>query len=149
MLELKPFHHTALDRMGAFQPIQAAQMAQHTAWRALTVEGAENGPAWAVWDGPHVLATGGLRIVWQGRALAWALVADEVPKRAWPPMVLHARRMLRQSRWMGIKRIEAIVPAFWEPGERLVAMLGFRCEAVMPQYGPDGSDYGLWSRIEE
>ena len=149
MLELKPFHHTALDRMGAFQPVQAAQMQQHTLWREMTVQGAEHGPAWAVWDGPRVLATGGLRIIWQGRALAWALIADDAPTKAWPAMVLHARRMLRQAKWMGIHRIEAIVPHPWAPGERLVHLLGFQLEAIMRRYGPDGADYATWSRVEE
>lgn len=107
------------------------------------------GPAWSVVDDGHVVALGGIQIIYRGRGLAWALVADDITASQRHRAVRHAYKSVRQARWMGIQRLEATCIAGWVPGQRLLCGLGFVREATMRKFGPDGSDHELWARIEE
>jgi hypothetical protein len=146
MLNIRAFHPADVDIMGLPQSAQEAEI-NAVDWRAMAFANAASGPAWAVVAGDEVLAIGGLQIPWPGRARAWSLISRDADIKRWPFLVLSARRMLRQARWLGIKRIEAVIRTGWAPGERLARLLDFEEETNMPYWGPDGGDYTQWVRF--
>lgn len=96
----------------------------------------------------HVLACGGLVPLWAGRAEAWLMVSHEATARDLVPALRHARQVLdKRQRDPFFRRIEINVR--WDAPWRasFAAALGFRLEAIMTGWGPDGADYALYARV--
>jgi hypothetical protein len=146
VLDIRAFHWGDIDALGLPQEAQASE-AGTVDYRAMAMAHAASGPAWAVTRGDQVLAIGGLQLPWETKARAWALISKDADKADWVFMVLAARRMLGQAKWLGIKRIEAMVRTNWDAGERMLKMLGFKEESVKPMWGPDGATYSEWVRF--
>lgn len=98
--------------------------------------------------GPHsfaallagdVVAIGGVRRIWQGRAVAWGIAAP-LPMRAWPQLTHRVREVLAAARAAGYRRIEATVDPLRPAACRWIQRLGFEAYGVLENYMPDGAE---------
>lgn len=108
-------------------------------------EVSNNSFAVSCWVDGVCVGAGGLRPIWAGRAAAWTLWG----RQAGPfmtPIVKKIRFVL--ATWPG-NRIEMTVRSNFLPGCRLALVLGFRREARLLSFFPDGSPAELFARIRE
>jgi len=101
------------------------------------------GPAYTLQEGGKVLICCGLLHLWEGRSVAWSLVAQTAGDR-FIRIYRHMRDVLNAS---PIRRIECTVDPGFDNGHRLAHMLGFEREGLMRSYLPDGRDAVLYSRV--
>ena len=94
----------------------------------------------------RVIVCAGCSEMWQGRAVAWALLSKDAGRHM---MVLH-RAVHGYMRAAPFRRIEAWVDEGFEPGERWLKMMGFTRETPEPMQGfrPDGGACFLYSRVK-
>ena len=104
----------------------------------------DNGMAFAVIDGDRVLALGGVRNVWQDRAVAWGLLANGIGA-SMVPITRAVRRFLSVC---PTRRIEAEVAVGHDEGLRWIEMLGFEREGLMRAYW-GGKDFYLYARVRD
>lgn len=122
------------------QPNQASITAfveEHGAHNWLTPD------SWTAFAGTEVVAVGGIMPIWVGRGYAWSILSQSAG--------LHFLRLHRVVRTLldgsSNRRIEAHVDVDFEAGHRWIEMLGFRFEARLTGYNPDGSDAIQYVRI--
>lgn len=138
MIELIPFERAHLQR---FSPQQAQQA------EASIGEDMDVGDAWTALLHGEVLGCGGLIELWQGRAYAWALLAESAA-----PHLLRLTRGIRfRLAASSFARIEMVVDASFAPGARWAEMLGFERETPRPlrSYLPGGRDAWLYARFND
>jgi hypothetical protein len=87
-------------------------------------------------EGRPVLVAG-LSEVYAERAIAWALVGEDVPLSAWRAIIREGRSRLIEASLRYI-RIEAYAAADWPQARRSLAVLGFEEEAVLKDFTPKG-----------
>ncbi|WP_439813978.1 hypothetical protein [Zavarzinia sp. CC-PAN008] len=139
-LELRPYMPGDAAAL-AIQPAQAAERANAVRMDAQLVEG----PSWTVCRAGRPIACGGLVEMWPGRAIAWGLVATDAG-----PVMVALSRLVRAQIGANLKawrRIEATACAEFKPARRWLSLLGFRLEARMDGYAPDGAAHWLFSRV--
>lgn len=91
-----------------------------------------------------VVGCAGVHELWQGRAVAWALLSEGVG----PHMRSISRAalgFLAQAPW---RRVEAMIDASFEPARRWAQMMGMQQEGLMRAYSPTGNDYYIYARIK-
>lgn len=103
--------------------------------------------ALAAYKDTTCLAAAGYRLVWGGRAVAWALLSEAVG----PVMLPVARRMRLALDACPARRVEMTVRADFAAACRLAGFLGFRCETPggMGGFFPDGGAGYLFARVQE
>lgn len=92
------------------------------------------------------LACAGVVEVWQGRAYAWALLAEDAG-----PFMLPITRAIRSVLdGAPFRRVEMAVDADFAAGRRWAELLGFDCETPrpMPAYLPNGRPAFLYARVK-
>lgn len=104
---------------------------------------ASAGPAYSAVHGDAVFACAGIIPQWEGRALAWALIASE----AGPHMVAIHKAVRRALDIHPFRRVETAVASDFAQGHRWATMLGFEREGRMRAYTPDGRDCDLYSKV--
>lgn len=95
----------------------------------------------AVMDGDEPVAAFGIVPLWRGVGEAWMIPAKSHLRK---PVALgrHVKMgILEIAEGLQLHRLQAAVKADFEMGRRLVELIGFDRESLMPQYGPDGDDY--------
>jgi hypothetical protein len=98
-------------------------------------------------DDGTVYATAGIIPQWEGRALAWAMIAHD----AGP----HFLRITREVRLFlascGFRRIETSVDAAFPQAFRWARVLGFECETPKPMrgYGHQGRPAYLFALVRD
>jgi hypothetical protein len=112
------------------------------------IDSARFGKAWTALDDGVPVFCAGMTPMWQGRAIAWALCGD-VPRRSLRQLLVETRAELDRQAAAGTWRIEATVARGWWAAERFAEALGFDLRCVLPLYGPDRGDYGLWERLDQ
>lgn len=95
--------------------------------------------------GGRPIACAGIVEQWQGRGLAWALLAQD----SGPHFVGIVRGMRRALGLADYRRIEAQVDAEFVEGIRLAEMLGFTVESKMAAFTPEGRDAFMFVRIRK
>lgn len=123
------------------QEAQAMFYEKFSAGYARALEEAGNGYT-AVVDG-RAIACAGLVEQWEGRALAWALIAEDAGPH-FVRVTRAVRRALDMAHW---RRVEAQVDVTFTAGIRWAEMLGFRAESVMQKFTPEGHDAFMYVRI--
>jgi hypothetical protein len=110
----------------------------------LMLEQAKLGPAWVALHDNAVVAAGGITTAWEGRGVAWALLAVEAG-RCMLQLTRATRRCIDAAPH---RRIEMYVDAQFTPGFRWAQMLGFRLETPEPMraFTPNGNDAYLFAR---
>jgi hypothetical protein len=116
-------------------------------WRAQVLMAAEAGPAWTAEIDGVPIGYAGMGVAWRGRAQAWCILGDAIPKRAWVALGGAVQSRMAQMRALGVWRIEAEVLHGYLPGHRWVRMLGFAHEGVARAYGPDGHDFHRYALV--
>ena len=95
-------------------------------------------------DSGRVVCCGGVMQMWQGRALAWSVMASY----SGPCMVQVHKITKRLLAMRPERRIEATCEADFAAGHRWLRLLGFACEAPrMESFGPDGKAHALYALI--
>lgn len=82
------------------------------------------------------VAVGGTMELWNGRHMGWAFIGARARKL---PFTL--TRLCRKILGRVNGRIEASARADLEDDVRWLEVLGFKGGAMLPAYGPDGSDH--------
>ena len=100
-----------------------------------------SGPAWTVLDRNVVQAVGGFVLQWDGRFLAWAIIAEGANMRA---LTRIARGVLEGFL---VRRIEATVDVQFRQATKWVSMLGFQFEGVLRCAGLNGEDFAMYSKV--
>lgn len=137
------FEPAHLDRL-LLQPSQAI-MQPVLADPAYGPSLASAGPAYSAVHGDAVFACAGLIPQWHGRALAWALIAEE----AGGHMVAIHKAVRRALNIHHFRRVETAVASDFPQGHRWAAMLGFEREGRMRAYTPDGQDCDLYALVSK
>ena len=135
------FNPSHLDRL-LLQPSQAL-MQPTLADPSYGPSLAAAGPAYSAVDGDAVFACAGIIPQWEGRAVAWALIASEAGRN----MVRIHKAVSRALAVHQYRRIETAVASDFEQGHRWALMLGFEREGRMRGYTPDGRDCDLYARV--
>lgn len=106
---------------------------------------ADQGLAWTAESDGRILGIAGMLPQWENRAIAWALLADNLDNQF---LKIHTavKRFIDVS---GFRRIEATVDMGFPQGIRWMKMLGFEQEGIMRAYRPDGADMILFARISK
>jgi len=100
------------------------------------------GPAWTgiVDDRPVVCA--GFLPLWEGRAMAWALLAFDAGRHM---AAIHRAAKARMDA-ANYRRLEAYVDPRWAVARRWVSMLGFQREGLLKRFTPAGEDMEIYCR---
>lgn len=109
---------------------------------------AKRGSAYAMEEKGLPIAGAGVMPVWDGVYEAWAMIGSQVGRAA---MV----RVYKETQlFLGflfddpaVRRVQTQVKTDFLAGHRFARMLGFAEEGVLRRYGPDGSDYTMYSRV--
>lgn len=106
------------------------------------------GPAHTAMRDGKVLACIGLMPIWEGRATAWAIMAQDIGGIDY--LAIH-RAVKRFMKLIGYRRIDATVVWHFENAIRWAEMLGFKRETPEPMqnYGPDGQAHYLYSWVRK
>ena len=101
----------------------------------------------ALWQGPHIVAIGGVHLMWHGVAEGWFLMGS----RGYDTPLLVARYSKRGLDAIitdnKIRRVQASVSVVDDVAVRFAEWMGFDEEGVMRAYGLDGSDYYRYARV--
>lgn len=142
-MNIIPFRPEHLEEL-KLQPSQAWMQDNMTPEYGAALAAA--GPAYTAIVGNGVVGCAGLIPQWQGRALAWALIACEAG-----PHLLGIVRAIRRGLDVihPCRRVEAAVCADFAAGHRLMGLLGFTRETPEPMrsYTPDGADAVLYAKV--
>lgn len=136
-----PFESGHLRRL-ALQSAQAymgCEVAKSEYGESLVVAG----PCFTAMDSDGLIACAGIIHQWEGRALAWALLAHDA-RRAMLPLTRGIGAFLRGC---GVRRVETAVDCQFEAAQRWASLLGFRAEGKMLAYTPEGRDCYLYARV--
>jgi len=123
--------------------LQSAQMLSGQAMTPAAIESAiKGGLALAAVEGERIYGMAGIYEIWEGRGLAWALLAQDAGDQM---LTLHrcVQRALDVSMF---RRVEADVLNTHEEGHRWMRLLGFEKEGVRRCYW-QGQDYALYARV--
>lgn len=92
----------------------------------------------------RVVACAGVVPLWEGRADAWALVAQDIG-----PLGMHRLHfaVARHLKRFSFRRIEAACDASFLQAHRWLELLGFAYEGPLKAYTPDGRDCLRFARI--
>jgi len=141
MIEFKP---CTGDHLRLIEP-QENQLFDQALHRDSFDEVSENSLALSCWVNGVCVGAGGLRPIWAGRACAWTLLG----RNSGPAMLAITKKLkFVLSTWPG-NRVEMTVRSNFLPGCRLALVLGFRREARLLGFFPDGSPAELFARIRE
>lgn len=93
------------------------------------------------------IAIFGISSIWKGVAHLWTVTTDESDKHK----LLFCKYLLEfysamQSKF-NFHRAQFSIKKDYEGGKRWAEFLGFTEEAVLKQYGPDKTDYVMYSRL--
>jgi len=93
------------------------------------------------------VACAGLLDMRLGRARAWAIIGQGLPRTAWPRVVARMRVQIENALQDWAHRIEVCTPLDWPNGHRLLLSLGFAFEAVLAGDLEDGGHTALYARL--
>lgn len=142
-MRVVPFQPDHIARL-RLQPMQVASEPPVSEAEARALAAA--GPSFAaVGEDGHVYAAAGVIPQWEGRAIAWAMIAHD----AGPHFLRITREVRRYLEACGIRRIETSVDAAFPQAIRWARLLGFRCETPEPMqgYGYQGRPAYLFARV--
>jgi hypothetical protein len=145
LVQLQPEHLQA----AVYRPDHAQYVLALGEWNANIERGMVLGGGVALVLGEEVLAMSGLSLLWAGVGQLWMRTCLNAHK--YPVAIVKSTRryLAGLESTLGLRRIQATVRADSVINRRFVEFLGFRTEGTMRGFGPDGSDYILYARVEE
>lgn len=147
MLEIAGFRPEDLDLFvpQARQAMEAAAGGED--WRAMAKLAARSGPAWTGRLDGRVIGCAGFALLWNGRAAAWCILGQDIPKAAWLGIHRAVVTRLAQLPALNVRRVEAEAQWGFLAGNRWLRMLGFEHEGLARAFGPGGEDFHRYARI--
>ena len=106
---------------------------------------AEPGCSWAGLVDGAVIGAAGIMPLHPGVGRAWALIGG-LPTPLWLALTRAVDRVVSEALAGGLHRVETTVDRRFGAGLHWARLLGFRLEALMQGYGPDGTDHFLYAR---
>lgn len=105
------------------------------------------GPAVTMLRDGDVVACGGVTLLWRDVAEAWMRTSPLV--EAHPVALVRTVRRFLGTVWrnLALKRLQCVVRSDYDRALRFAEHVGFRREAILHRYGPDGADYIMCARI--
>lgn len=105
------------------------------------------GPAVTMLQGGEVVACGGVTMLWRDVAEAWMRTSPLVETH--PVALVRTVRRFLGTVWrnLALKRLQCVVRSDYDRALRFAEHVGFRREAFLHRYGPDGADYIMCARI--
>lgn len=95
-------------------------------------------------DGKIVFCAG-IDDLWDGVGNVWLVLSDDAHKY---PRVFWALKALLGGRiQLEYHRLSCVVKASWKEAKRFAEWFGFKKEATMKKYGPNGEAYCLYARV--
>lgn len=142
-LEIRPFHR---DHLHMFtEQTEMSYLRPHLT-EAHLLWWEQSGMAFTAIDGSDVVGCGGISIAYPqeplARGEAWAVFPD--PSRYRRQFVLMFREIKKFLRNCPVRRIEAVVDDGLCRAHKFARKLGFKHEAKMPLYRPDGRDAHMY-----
>lgn len=131
-------HLRALNLQAAQRKFDDEFMPDHA--RALEMAG----NAYTAMDGGVPIACSGIVEQWEGRALAWAMLADDIGGQRFVRVHRAVRRFIDVAPY---RRIEMQVDAEHAQAVRWARLLGFDVESKMRAFLPNGRDAFMFVRI--
>ena len=109
---------------------------------------AERGVGYTVWNNGIPVMCGGVDLYWPRVGEVWLLLSDWAIKH--PLILLRASTngLNTLIKGFGIKRCQATIKANDKVAIRFCEAHKFKREGLMRSYGPDGSDYYMYGRVE-
>lgn len=98
-----------------------------------------------VMDGHDILFCGGTFLFWPGRGMLWSLISSKVDHRKMVGLHRIVTNHLNTEDYPA--RLEMVVDTDFHAGHRWASMIGFKHEAHMPSWGPDGRDADQYVRF--
>lgn len=95
----------------------------------------------------EVLAILGLQIFWPGVGEIWgytSVLIDKYPILFYKTCQKLMKDLVKKNQF---RRLQVTVNASYNQGTRFVERFGFKPEAMMRKYGPDGEDHVLFGRV--
>lgn len=86
---------------------------------------------------------------WPGRAIAWAVLSNQIPARAWPAITRKVIQVFDAAHAQGHARIECTVDCEHYTGMEWVRRLGFDKPVRLERYSPQGRDHFLYRRFPD
>lgn len=147
MMEVVQFQpeHLIIMRDQGIQPTQALIVGSLLADPAYAIALRDGGPSGTAVDGGRILGCAGVMKIWEGRGLAWSVLATDIGVH----FVGFHRAVKYFIEHCELRRIEADVQADFPSAHRWMTLLGFEREASRRAYSPDGTDYDLYARVRE
>jgi hypothetical protein len=102
------------------------------------------GPAFTLFHGEEIVASGGFYVLWPGVCEAWLKVTPLVYK--YP--LSFCKEVKKVFDKMKMVRIQASVKVSDKRAVKFLKHLGFKIEGFMEKYGPDGSDHYMMGRVK-
>lgn len=91
----------------------------------------------------EVMAVAGLMHFWPGRAMGWSYIGVRAGSHM-RPLTRVVQSYLERC---GVRRVECYVDPTFDAGLRWAEMLGFKREALLEGFLPDGRDQVLFARV--
>lgn len=92
-----------------------------------------------------VLACSGVMEAWEGRYIAWALIANEALN---PRVFIEIHHAVKRFLDLPKRRVEAYVHIDHEKAHRWIEKLGFKLEcSEMKSFMPNGSSVAMYARV--
>jgi len=94
-----------------------------------------------------ILCCGGVCFYREGFGEAWILCSHGVEDH--PLITVRAVKNVIEDimKFCQVHRVQATVRCDWDRAQKFIEFLGFQKEGTLRQYGPDRSDYYMYSRI--
>ena len=100
-------------------------------------------------DNGNLIVSGGIVPIFEGLGEAWLEPSDKITDyklRMIKTLRHHIDKITEED---GLRRLQAAVRADFPEAVRFIEFMGFKREGLMEAYGPDGSDYFLYARINK
>ena len=135
MMDIRPMNPEDLDYILA-NPLEPGV----SSIKDITIDG----PAFSAWNGSQLVGIGGVKQLWDGVGEAWVLFSKNISSCKFG--IYRATKAIL-NRHYTYHRIQAVVRADFPLGWRMVERLGFKLEGLLEKYGPDGSDYYMYTKV--
>lgn len=145
MVEISDFEPADIEDL-VLQTQQLAEMAM-VDWRGMVRAAATVGPAWTGRLDGRVIGCAGVSLSWRGRAHAWCVLSDGIPRCAWVGIHRAVADRLERLAELGVWRLEAETALGFRPGIRWLTLLGFEREGTARGFGPGGEDFVRFARV--
>lgn len=111
------------------------------------IEIAKRGIAYTLLYDNGILCCGGVLLYRKGFGEAWILCSRQVDEH--PIITIRAVKRIMEGiiRKYNMYRLQATVRCDWQQAQGFIEFLGFQKEGRLRKYGPDESDYYMYSRI--